>query len=697
MPTTRAALCQRAHEPERHPGEPWSIGFIFDCPVPMRRATSALKSKQGLPPPMTETVVTDVAQAIGGPSSTAPVAGPGDVERQLELLAAIARRTANAVIVTEASGRIEWVNDGFTRLTGFALAEAVGRRPSELLQGPDTAPATLREMSQAIAAQQPFDVVVLNYAKSGQQYWVRIEAQPTVDRAGNVTGYIAIETDVSEVRIAAGREAVTKQVGDGLLVCASIEEAAKLVTTALTSTLDVRAAQVWLVEPGQEHLRWVTGMSADDDGRDWVAAGAAQTFRRGDDWVVGVGAPGMAWGTARPCIKSDFWITDANGQHSRRSAAAQRARIRTVCAVPVVGPDGVVAVIEIGGSHNYPGHERLPGLVEQVAQQFAAFILQHESRSAFQALFRHSPDALLLVDAAGVVERVNARAHELFGAVRGQKLHALLDDVDVLLEAGAPAVDTVVIHTRQGRSVAGARFSAEVTVSSTTAAATTAAPMRIVAVRDLTERHRAEAALKRSLEEKQTLVQEVHHRVKNNLQIISSLVSLQAAELDGEEVRAALQDTSNRIQSMALVHQQIYGRDDLARIEFDDYARTLCTTLRGSLAPDAVLSVEAVPVELPIERAVPCGLILNELLTNAFKHGRRNDGTCAVHVVVERTTDGFSFSVADEGPGLSSEPARRGSMGQTLIKALVRQLRATRTITVVGGTRIRIDVPDDAR
>jgi PAS domain S-box-containing protein len=626
------------------------------------------------------------------PATSSP--GPGDVERQLELLAAIAQRTANGVIVTTTTGRIEWVNDGFTRLTGFPFAEAIGRRPADLLQGPDTSATTVKEMSRAIAERRPFDVVVLNYTKTGQQYWVRVEAQPTVDRAGNVTGYIAIETDVSEARIAAGREDVTKRIGDGLLACGSIEDAAKIVVAALTSTLDVRAAQVWVVEPGHEHLRWLTGASADDDGRDWIAAGAAQTFRAGDDWIVGVGAPGMAWGTGRPCIKSDFWVADNNGQFSRRSAAAQRARIRTVCAVPVLGPEGVVAVIEIGGSHNYPGHERLPGLVERVAQQLAAFILQHQSRHAFEALFRQSPDALLLVDGAGVVDRANARAQDLFGAVRGQPLQALLDDADALLSTATSDGDAVVIHTRQGRTHGGTQFSAEVTVSSTTATAT---PMRIVAVRDLTERHRADAALKKSLEEKQTLVQEVHHRVKNNLQIISSLVSLQSAELDGEEVRAALQDTSQRIQSMALVHQQIYGSDDLARVEFDDYARALCTTLRGSLAPDAALTIDAVAVELPIERAVPCGLILNELLTNAFKHGRGKDGRCAVHVVVERTATGFAFTVADEGPGLSPEPARRGSMGQTLITALVRQLRATKTVAVVDGTRVRIEVPDTAR
>jgi PAS domain S-box-containing protein len=385
-------------------------------------------------------------------------------------------------------------------------------------------------------------------------------------------------------------------------------------------------------------------------------------------------------------------VPDSRGFYSRRAAAAQRARVRTVCAVPVLGPDDVVAVIEIGGSHNYPGHERLPGLVERVAQQLSAFILRLRSRRAFEQLFDHSPDALLLVDENALVVRANERAHQLFGAVDGVLVDELLDDVEDFLASASLSETTPVIRTARGRLRDGSTFSAEVTVSSTSALSSMRST-RIVAVRDLTERHRVEAALKRSLAEKMTLVQEVHHRVKNNLQIISSLVSLQAAELESEAVRAALLDTAHRIQSMALVHQQIYGSDDLARVELDQYARTLCTSLRGALAPDATLTFDAVPVELPIERAVPCGLILNELLTNAFKHGRSADGRCTIDVRIEQTTDGFAFSVADRGPGLVAEPPRRGSIGQVLIAALVRQLRATRTITVDGGTCVRIQVP----
>ena len=386
---------------------------------------------------------------------------PGSVGRQLEMLAAVARRTGNAVIATDPLGRIEWVNDGFTRLTGFTRDEVIGQRPGHILQGPDTAAATVAVMAKAIAERRPFIVEVLNYTKALAQYWVRVDAQPTLDRDGKLTGYIALETDVSEQRIASGREEVTRRVGEALLDCGSIEDAASHIVHALTSTLDVRAAQIWLVDPGQPHLRYLTGACADDDGKDWLASGSRHTFERGYDWVVGVGAPGTAWGTRRPCVKSDFWAADANGQVSRRAEAGQRARIRTVCAVPVLGSDDVMAVIEIGGSHNFPGHEQLPSLVERIAQQFASFLLQHSSRQAFEALFRHSPDALLLVDDAGRIARANARAIDLFGADDGRRLGELLDDADGLLDSLATASAGPAIYNRQGLGGTVGRVEAE--------------------------------------------------------------------------------------------------------------------------------------------------------------------------------------------------------------------------------------------
>ncbi len=299
--------------------------------------------------------------------------------RHLAVLRAIADRTRNGVVVTDRDGVIDWVNAALTCMCGYTIDELRGVRPGPLLQGPATAAATLAIVRAAMAERRSFDVELLNYAKDGRQYWVRIEAEPLFDDDGTFDGYLAIEADTTEQRIAEASAAVTTSIGDRLLRCESVEAAAQAVTEELVGLLDVRAAQVWVVEPGVPDLRYVAGRRAAPGAQAWLDATAASVFRKGTEWVVGIGAPGVAWGTAAPCVRTDFWLTDKAGQLSRRAAAARAADIRTVCAAPVLGPDGVVAIIEIGGSHAYPGHERLPALLARVAHQLGSFLMQRRS------------------------------------------------------------------------------------------------------------------------------------------------------------------------------------------------------------------------------------------------------------------------------------------------------------------------------
>jgi PAS domain S-box-containing protein len=611
-----------------------------------------------------------------------------DLPENLDLLAAIANHAAFAVVVTDRAVRVRWANEAFARLTGYAVSDVLGRHPGAVLQGPDTDPASVAEMRRAIRAGEPFDVVVLNYRASGEQYWVRIEGYPVVASATGEAGYIAIESDVTPARVAAGREAVLRDVADRLVGSSTPEDAARAVTQALASVVDVRAAQVWLVEPNRDTLRHVAGASADRDGVGWLDVSASMDFRAGDAWIVGVGAPGMAWGTAGPCVKSDFWERDRNGQRSRRAAAAQRARIRTVCAVPVLGPEGVVGVVEVGGSHRYPGHEGIPDLVGQVARLLASFLARARSERAFSLIFERSPDGLLIVDPGGTVRRANPAARKLFGEVSGGDVDALFDGGLGMLagdwETGPEP------ERRRGRSPDGQTFSAEVLVSELRGGPTAA---RIVSVRDLTVRHAAEKALARSLEAKVLLVQEVHHRVKNNLQIISSLLSLQSAKLESDEARQALDATIHRIRSIAEVHRQLYASGDVSSIRLDAYVDELARSLHASMASGARVIVDAAPVTVSLLLAVPCGLVLNELLTNAFKYGLGANGQGEVRVLLREVDSEIVLSVSDDGAGFREGEADRSSIGHLLVRGLTGQLRARMHVDCSAGTTVTITVP----
>ena len=186
------------------------------------------------------------------------------------------------------------------------------------------------------------------------------------------------------------------------------------------------------------------------------------------------------------------------------------------------------------------------------------------------------------------------------------------------------------------------------------------------------------ADLRRALEERELLLKEVHHRVKNNLQIIASLLDMQADVHAASPVREILHDSTYRVRAMALIHEQLYGRDDLANIELGAYAESLARTLVGALEPRADLKFENEAITVPIGTALPCGLILNEVIANALKHGRSADGRCRLAIAVIQRDGEVHISVADDGPGLREAwgSGHTRSLGTRIVQALARQLRA---------------------
>jgi PAS domain S-box-containing protein len=132
-------------------------------------------------------------------------------EAQAQQLAVVASRTNNGVVISDADGRVQWVNDGFTRLTGYALEEVTGRKPGDVLQGPLTDPAAIARMHDGLASRSGFNLEILNYAKSGRPYWAMVEVQPLRDRDGVATGFMGIETDITARKLAEEKLAANEQ------------------------------------------------------------------------------------------------------------------------------------------------------------------------------------------------------------------------------------------------------------------------------------------------------------------------------------------------------------------------------------------------------------------------------------------------------------------------------------------------------
>ncbi|MCP4608052.1 MAG: PAS domain S-box protein, partial [Planctomycetes bacterium] len=212
----------------------------------------------------------------------------------------------------------------------------------------------------------------------------------------------------------------------------------------------------------------------------------------------------------------------------------------------------------------------------------------------------------------------------------------------------------------------------------------------------LIERRQAEQQIKTSLEEKEVLLKEIHHRVKNNLQVISSLLSLQAGYIKDEKALVMFHESRHRVKSMALVHERLYRSPDLARIDFAEYIRDLTTYLfraYGVNSRQTKLKIKVADVTLGIDTAIPCGSIINELVSNSLKYAFPTGQPGQISIDLQLLADRrFALLVSDNGIGFPEELDFRKtkSLGLRLVNTLVRQLNGTIELKHDAGTKFKI-------
>ena len=315
-------------------------------------------------------------------------------------------------------------------------------------------------------------------------------------------------------------------------------------------------------------------------------------------------------------------------------------------------------------------------------------------------------DAIITMRADQRIVLFNKGAERIFGYAEPEILNQPLD---VLLPAGMEQAHRR--HVEQfaageetsrrmgerreiyGRRKDGTEFPAEASISKAEADGEL---LFTVILRDVTARREAEERIRQSLREKEALLQEIHHRVKNNLQVVSSLLGLQARQIPDEELQRAFRESQNRIHSMSLIHERLYQSPDLSEIDCLDYAQQLT----GHLFRSYGVSMSRVRLEMdfggermPMALAAPVGLILNELISNCLKHAfpEGRDGT--IQVRLTRDGDGrIQLSVSDDGVGMPQNVNlwNSRSLGLRLVRILSEQVGAAVRVTGPPGTRIEL-------
>ena len=328
-----------------------------------------------------------------------------------------------------------------------------------------------------------------------------------------------------------------------------------------------------------------------------------------------------------------------------------------------------------------------PAAVRDAAPQPQSAQTLRASEVRYRRLFESAQDGILILDAqTGMVVDVNPFLINLLGYSHsdflGKNVWELGFFKDIvanqaclaeLQEHGYVRYDDMPLETVNGRRI-DVEFVSNVYM---------AGGEKVIQcnIRDITARKRVEAVVRASLLEKESMLKEIHHRVKNNLQIISSLLGLQARKIANPAAQAALVDMRHRVQSMALIHEHLYHAPDLAAVDLPAYIEQLCSRLLSALVEQPAsleLVLALAPVRLGIDQAIPCGLMVNELVSNCFKHAFPDGRTGVVRVELQPVPGGTALRlrVADNGVGLPADfhLSSLPSLGLHLASDLARQI-----------------------
>lgn len=331
---------------------------------------------------------------------------------------------------------------------------------------------------------------------------------------------------------------------------------------------------------------------------------------------------------------------------------------------------------------------------------------QRQSQENLRNLFRYTTDAIIVQNYKREILDCNLAAEQLFGYSREE----LISDPSIMLgdqeKTDNKLREKYLQQALQGKSQHfewwgkrkdGSSFPEEIILNRTIY---NGEEVVFITTRDITERRTAEKKIQKSLHEKEVLLKEIHHRVKNNLQVISSLLNIQAEGFKDMYVQTLFNESRDRIRSMALVHENLYQSGDYSQVNFREYLKNLVEQLSRvyqKRAPVVSLNLDVAPIRLTMNLAIPCGIIVNELVTNALKHAFPKDKPGNITVTLKQENQNqVRLTVADNGVGTPVRriPDKGSSIGKDLVAMLVKdQLQGLMHIHQERGTVVEIRFP----
>lgn len=581
-----------------------------------------------------------------------------EYEEKLRELSLVAAKTTDIIIITDAEERITWVNQAFEELTGYTHEEALGANPGELLQGPETDPETVKRLAVAMENRETIQEIILNYDKKGNSYWLDLTIDPIFNDEGECEAFIAIEKDVTKqierqkkLRESVDRyETVAKATSDTIWDLDLINDRT-LYNENITNVFGYKKQQV------NEPWKWWKDKIHPKD-RPQVEKAIEKALKNRRERVQFEYRFQAADGSYRNVYDRAFIINDEDGKPLRMIGAMQ----------DVTQQKEEEQWLRLFESAIATTTEAVTILEAESADKSGRKILY--VNKAFTKMTGYSKE-----EAVGRTLKLMSGPKtnlEKVGFLEESMQHWKSCEAE-LLSYQKSGEDFWVYISMSPVQDADGNYSHWVCVG-----------------RDITEQKQREAKLKESLQEKETLLMEIHHRVKNNLAVVSGMMQLQAFQDEDEKLQEKLYDSISRIKTMGTIHELLYRSESFSKLDLDKNIKKLVNEITETHGIGFTLDTdfELDHVNLNINQAIPFSLIINEVVTNALKHGFNGRKHGSLFVSLTEKDKQIHFRITDNGNGLPedfSTSKESKSLGMQLISTLSNQLSAEYSYETVDG------------
>ncbi len=642
---------------------------------------------------------------------SAGTAGPGD----RALLHSVIDAALDAVIVMDAGGLVVHWNKQAEVIFGWTRAEALGQPLAALVMPPrDRAAHTegLRrflETGQGPVLNRRVELVAAR--RDGRELPVELTVTPfTLDGEIAFTGFVRDITERKRAEERLARQLLEAQLLHQATTLAatspSLEDALRRCVEIVCRMTGWPIGHVYVPAAHGEELVPTTIWHLAEDG----AHAAFRAVTERTRLPRGVGLPGRVWQSGEP-----EWLEDLPAHEGfARAHLLPELGLRTAFAFPVTAGGETLAVLEFFTGEAVAPDPRLLLLVRSIGEQVGRLIERRRAEDGLresEARFRTLADTAPVLIWVSGPDKACTYVNKPWLAFTGRRLEQELgvgwaegvhpEDHGRCLKVYAEAFEArrpFSLEYRLRRADGDYRW----LLGNGVPLVTPGGEFRgyIGSAVDITERKQAEEGLTTLLAEKEILIREIHHRVKNNLQLVSSLINLQCDEIEDEGVGRKLMDLRGRVGAMALVHQHLYSVGDASALAAPAYVRELGEQVQRAYGRGGIaLAVDVDDITLGLDTAVPLGLIIGELLANAFRHAFPAGRGGGIRIALRALPDGrIRLAVSDDGRGLpgSAEPARKGGLGLHIVEALAAQIGARYRVRVAGGTTFEF-VFDDRR